>query len=134
LEFADGVREELIKRGAKLRPSDKMKDGGLEHRYWNSKIAEINRAKGYTVELEKHIKGNGYVDQVIQKNGDIIAVEIETGKSSFVNTLIRDLQSFKVVICVATNDESYQKIRAKLIESNLHEDKRIILVKANLYQ
>lgn len=55
--------------------------GGPEHEYWKHKVAELLRAKGYEVTIEKPIGGGQTVDIEAQRDGKAIAIEIETGKS-----------------------------------------------------
>ncbi|MBN1156130.1 ATP-binding protein [Candidatus Woesearchaeota archaeon] len=134
LEFEKGIRDELIKRGAKLNHIDEVKDGGLVHRFWNHKIAEINEAEGYKVELEHKVAGDGFVDQVVRIANDIVAVEIETGHSAPIETIRRDLSlGFDRVVCIATTDDAWESIRNKLLETGLIKNDRVFLVCANMY-
>ena len=115
LELDNQTRQKLIKKGANIKPIDEMMHGGIEHRYWNHKIAEINKSNGYNVELEKKVDGNGFVDQVVSLPDKSIAIEIETGKSQPVETIKRDLKhGFDKVVCVATNEKAYNKIKDKM--------------------
>lgn len=115
LEITQDARKQLLEKGAKIRKINKY-EGGIEHRYWNHKIAEINRKAGYKVELEKYIDGVGYIDQFIEKGGKKIAIEIETGNSKPIDTIKRDLDAgcFDKVVCVAINDNTYKSIIEKL--------------------
>jgi len=108
------------------------KDGGMEHRFWNFTISQINKKNGYSVELEKHIAGDGFVDQVITKGSERIAVEIETGKSRPIETINRDLSlGFSKVYCVATNPQAYELIKRKLEESIIQKDAPVKLLLAS---
>jgi hypothetical protein len=108
--------------------------GGIEHRYWNHCIAKINRDSGYKVEIEKKIEGDGYIDQVISKGDIKIAIEIETGKSTPYETIVRDLElGFSRVISVAINEQAYFAIKQNISKAGLSDDSRISLVTAQEY-
>jgi hypothetical protein len=69
------------------------------HWYWKTKLAEGLRKKGYTVAVEK-----GGADLVLGKDGERIAVEIETGKSDAEANVRRNLANgFERVIVVWLN-------------------------------
>jgi hypothetical protein len=106
--------------------------GGIVHRYWNHMIAEINRKTGYKVEIEKKIPEDGWIDQVITKAGKTIAIEMETGKSTPIETIKRDLElGFEKVICVATSDDAFECIKSVLQKDKFFRGKNLILAKAN---
>jgi hypothetical protein len=111
------------------------KDGGIEHRYWNFTIGEINKKNGYTIELEKHIEGDGFIDQVITRDNKTIAIEIETGKSHPIETIKRvlSLGLFDKVICVATNQEAYEKILKGINENGLSQNDKVLIKLASNY-
>lgn len=114
-----------------IKDDSRMK-GGIEHRYWNFQIGEINKSEGYKVELEKHIEGDGFIDQVITKENEIIAVEIETGKSHPIETIKRDLGlGFSKVICVATSQKAYDSISDKVSLENFPLDKISVVLASN---
>jgi hypothetical protein len=112
-----------------------QKDGGIEHRYWNNRIAEINNQKGFQVEIEKKIEGDGYIDQVMSLGNKSIAIEIETGKSHPIETIKRDIElGFSKVICVATNNKAYEIIRDKLLKENLIDNPKVSFYLAANYK
>lgn len=134
LEIRENIRQELLNRGARIKAIDRAKDGGIEHRYRNRQIGEINAKHGFKVEIEKRIKNDGYIDQVITKNGKSMAIEIETGKSNYVENIQRDLRHcFAKVICVATNITAHSKIEAGLARACLLDHPRLVLLTANQY-
>lgn len=134
LEITQEARKEMIERGAKHIKPLPERLGQIEHRFWNNKIGEINKKAGFIVELEKRIEGDGYIDQVISKNGKKIAIEIETGKSTPIETIKKDLElGFDRVICVATNENVYRVIRDRLEKEGLNTDYMIIIILASQY-
>jgi hypothetical protein len=71
---------EALKQGG-ISVTQRKRAGGPEHEYLKHRVAEMLQDKGYEVTMEKPIGGGGTVDIEAQKDGEIIAVEIETGKS-----------------------------------------------------
>jgi len=55
--------------------------GGMEHRYWQNRIADHYKSKGYKVIIEKNIGDEKRVDIEALKDQECIAIEVETGKS-----------------------------------------------------
>lgn len=62
-------------------------NGDLEHEYWRRQVARLYEGQGYGVHMEQPI--NGCADLVAQKQDESIAVEIETGKSSWRDNITR---------------------------------------------
>jgi len=78
-DITDKGRAYLREEGYDIEhPSRK---GGVVHRYWVHRTAEDYRRKGYEVEIEKLIGGGKTIDLVVTKGEEVIAVEVETGKS-----------------------------------------------------
>ena len=76
----------------------------LEHRWWIRKTQDCFEKKGYEVTLEHPIKGNGAIDLLVQKPGENIAVEVETGKSDIKQNLLHmKKKEFDKVIMIATS-------------------------------
>ena len=66
--------------------------------------------QGYKVSVEEPV--NGYTDLVIEKNGQRVAVEIETGKSDWRKNMQKNLKrGFQSIIIITTNDNIYHKIK-----------------------
>jgi len=135
LEIDRDARKLIIEKSAKHIKPLPERLGGIEHRYWNNRIAEINRKPGYKVVMENKYNDNGYIDQVVYINDTAkIAIEIETGKSSPLETLQKNISlGFNKIICVATNNDAYNSIRQKLIADNLLSNDKIILIMACKY-
>ncbi|MEM1354998.1 MAG: DUF87 domain-containing protein [Planctomycetota bacterium] len=53
----------------------------LEHRYWMARVQEKYEADGYEVELEFALDEHRRIDVWAQKEGELVAIEVETGKS-----------------------------------------------------
>jgi len=74
----------LTKEGARalgLEMNDSNRRGGPEHRYWVQRIAEHLQDCGYEFEKEAPAGGGKTIDVVASRDGQKIAVEIETGHS-----------------------------------------------------
>jgi len=97
------------------------------HKYWKHKTAAYYEFQGYNVLVEEPI--NGYTDLVIEKDGEKIAVEIETGKSSWKKNIQKNLEKeFKKVKIITTNDADYKKIKQTTTEKSL--TKKITIYRA----
>jgi hypothetical protein len=72
---------------------------------------------------------------VIDKSGEKIAIEIETGKSHPIETIKRDIElGFSKVICIATDDKAHEIIRDKLQKDNLMDNPKVKLILAANYK
>jgi len=67
------------------------KSGSCEHEYWNFRVGEYYRKKGYKVTFEYKIGDGKSVDVVTEREWKKIAIEIETGKSDYVYNAKKDL-------------------------------------------
>jgi len=63
-----------------LDPGPKPRES-LEHRFWVRQTARWFEGKGYEVTYEHPVKGNGAIDILATRPGEMVAVEVETGKS-----------------------------------------------------
>jgi len=79
LELTEQGKDLLGQEGIEVGPFPK--NASLEHEYWKHRVAEDYRSRGYEVEEEVHIGGGKTVDLVATKDGERIAIEIETGNS-----------------------------------------------------
>jgi hypothetical protein len=76
----------------------------LEHSYWVMKVAEQFAQEGYDITQEFTIAGNGAVDLVAARDGERVAIEIETGKSDIAANLTKlEHAGFDRVLIVATS-------------------------------
>ena len=102
--------------------------GSIVHEYWKRFYAQRFREQGYRVEFEVP-RQSGRVDVVARKDGEKIAIEIETGKSNFVRNVQQDLAAkYDKVLVVATDKLAFGKIEKKLAEAGLLIPERIKLV------
>ena len=88
------------------------------HEYWKHKAADYYESLGYDVTIEKQI--NGFTDLVVEKDGNKMAVEIETGKSDWQKNIRKNLdRGFRTVVIFTTNDKTFDKIKQYIIENQL---------------
>jgi hypothetical protein len=65
---------------------------------------------------------NGYTDLVIEKEGERMAIEIETGKSDWQKNIDKNLKKgFQQIIIYATNDKTYLKIKEVIKQEPLRQ-------------
>jgi len=92
----------------------------LIHKFWKQKAKEYYESLNYTVLIEEPI--NGYTDLVIEKDGERIAIEIETGKSDWQKNLKKNLEKgFQQIKIITTNDQIYNKIKTVIDEKQLKQ-------------
>ena len=93
--------------------------GSITHEYWKRFYAQRFREQGYHAEFEVPRK-SGRVDVVARKDGEIIAIEIETGKSDFIRNVQQDLAAkYNKVLVIATDKPAFEKIEKKLAQAGL---------------
>jgi hypothetical protein len=108
--------------------------GSLEHVYWQSWYAQRFREHGYQVSLETP-RRSGQVDITAEKNGQKIAVEIETGKSNYIRNLRQNLLAgYNQIIVIATTKDAYGQIEKDLAKSGLLIPNKIQLILARNFQ
>lgn len=101
----------------------------IEHEFWKYHYALMLRNHGYLVEEEAHRSG-GRVD-LLAKRGpeEQIAVEIETGASTFESNARCCVQSeFSKILIVATSEAANKKINERLGRAGLLADGRVEVV------
>jgi predicted ATP-grasp superfamily ATP-dependent carboligase len=85
----------------------------LEHGFWVNEIEKFLKRR-YEVVKEMKIEGKS-VDLVYKKNGKLVAVEVETGKSDWVENARKCLeQNFSKVVVVAIDNRIKEEIEIKL--------------------
>ena len=93
--------------------------GSITHEYWKRFYAQRFREQGYHAEFEVPRK-SGRVDVVARKDGEKIAIEIETGKSDFIRNVQQDLAAkYNKVLVIATDKPAFEKIEKKLAQAGL---------------
>ena len=102
--------------------------GSIVHEYWKRFYAQRFREQGYHVEFEVP-RESGRVDVVAKKDGKKIAIEIETGKSNFIQNIQQDLSAkYNKVLVVAADKPAFKKIEKKLAQAGLLIAGRVELV------
>jgi len=85
--------------GSRLRTS-------LEHMYWVNKTVEHFEQKGYEVTREHQIKGSGAADLLLERPGERVVVEVETGKSDVKKNVTKLAHAgFDKIVLIATGPE-----------------------------
>lgn len=107
---------------------DERPHGSLAHEYWKQFYARKFIAEGYKVQVEAPRMG-GRVDVLARRNGDRVAIEIETGKSDAIANVRNCLRSgFERVIVVATDNEALSKVERELADARLIVPGRVRIV------
>ena len=91
LDLTDKGEKVLQEMGFKI---EKKREGGPEHEYWKYRIGELFKGKGYQVEIEKPVGEGKTVDIVASKDGEKLAIEIETGKSDLMTNLLKNMNDY----------------------------------------
>jgi len=86
------------------------------HEFWRRQTARTLEGKGYRVEHEVRIPGDGFVDLCATKGNERLAVEVETGASDMKGNLRKALEDgFTGVVLVAATATAQEKLE-RLIE------------------
>lgn len=106
--------------------SPSFRRGGLEHQYWQNKLAEHYEGMGYHVEKEKSPNGHT-VDIVADKGKQRIAIEIETGKSNYMENIENCLskKQYTAILVACTTKQVAERIRE---ETRQFKDERLRVV------
>jgi len=135
----DQTRKVLLKLTKKVQEAlgiERMTEyGSLVHEYWKRFYAQKYRDLGFKVDLEAPRKTSGRVDVVARKEGQTIAIEIETGKSDFISNVRQDLRSkYSRVIVVATDKVAFEKIERALLREGLLIEGKVEVVRRNIIE
>ncbi len=86
---------------------------GAEHEHTKSLVAQHFQARGYKVTKEYQVPGDGIIDVLAERDGERIAVEVETGKSNIEANLAKlENSNATTTIAVPTNAAA----RARLLD------------------
>jgi len=100
-QLTDPGRSVCSSAGIKTGPLPRE---SLEHAFWVNRAAKHFQAKGYEISREHPVKGNGAIDLLVEKPGQRIAVEVETGKSNIKANLAKIKNAgFDRIVLVATS-------------------------------
>ena len=104
------------------------KSQGIVHRYYIDSVTRLFEKNGWSVEKEKDD-----IDLVVESNGRVVAVEVETGLNNRrqIQKNIDKLTGFEAALklIVTTTDEAFSKIQALLKETNPPNPVRVLPVK-----
>lgn len=102
----------------------------LAHEYWKHWHAARLEKDGYRVWLEAPRK-MGRVDVLAFKEGESLAVEVETGRSTVVWNVKQDLLSgFRRVLVVATNPRALEKVEEQLGRAGLLSGRVLVVLRS----
>jgi DNA-binding MarR family transcriptional regulator len=94
------------------------KNASPEHELWKKKVAEYLKTRGYEVEEEKHIGNEKFTDIVARKDGENIAVEIETGKSDAFHNINKNLnRGFARLVSFQLNNNSKESKKLNITKT-----------------
>ena len=105
----------------KIDPGPRSRQS-LEHRYWIRQTAKYYEERGYDISQEHPVKGKEAIDLLVQRPGEKIAVEIETGKSDIKANLEKTKDAgFDKIILVATSPAAVTACR-KAVEATSNKE------------
>lgn len=82
----------------------------LEHRYWVRQAGSYFEKKGFEIQCEHPVRGNGAVDILATRPGTQMVIEVETGKSDIQANIGKIKNAgFDKIILVATNPAAASK-------------------------
>ena len=87
----------------------------VEHTYWCRRVAEHFVQRGYDVRPEWRLPEGGAVDVVAERQGERVAVEVETGRSDITANLEKVAEAgFDRVVLVATSPSAVEACQKAL--------------------
>jgi Holliday junction resolvase-like predicted endonuclease/energy-coupling factor transporter ATP-binding protein EcfA2 len=97
----------------------------LEHSFWVNRAAKYFEKKSYDVSCEHPVKGNGAIDILAEKQGERVAVEVETGKSNVKGNLSKiENAGFDRIVLIATCPAAMTPCR-NAVDSSKNDKSRI---------
>lgn len=100
----------------------------LAHEFWKRRYFRLLAERGFEVQIEAKRAG-GRADLVARKNGKVIGIEIETGKSDVCANVLNGLRSkFDQIVVVATDPDALAKLERQLGRTGLLIEGRVDLV------
>ncbi len=105
--------------------------GGVEHQYWQYKVAQFFHYKGYRME-ENYPLGKGKeIDIVVEKENEKIAIEIETGKSDILANIEKCI-GFSQILCLVLTPTLQAKVQQQVkecLKTNIAENIQVFYIK-----
>ena len=86
LSLTDPAREVLERAGVNVQ---RPRHGGAEHEYWKYAVGEHLRRHGFSVSEEVPLGEGRTVDLLATREGERIAVEVETGRSDVIANVLK---------------------------------------------
>lgn len=107
--------------------------GSLVHEYWKMFFGRKFEEKGYKINYEVP-RQSGRVDVVVYRDGETIALEIETGKSNIIRNIQQDLAAkYDKIIVVATDRKAFEKVERELSKAGFLGIERIEVIMSTPY-
>lgn len=89
--------------------------GGPEHEYWKERARRRLEDVGYRVEVEKPVGGGRAIDLVAERDGQQLAVEIETGTSDVEGNVRKCVEAgFREVLVLAPRGSAIQQVGRRI--------------------
>lgn len=100
------------KKALGIEEKQSKRHGGMEHQYWQERVADRLKQMGWTVHKEHPIGGGKAIDLLATKNGRRIAFEIETGNSDIAANVKKVPEGkFDKLVVVLTSARARAKAR-----------------------
>lgn len=115
-----------------IHPKEKqpssVRNPGVVHEFWRAKVAEHYEKEGYAVTREHPLEQGDYVDLHLQKGEEVVAVEIETGKSDVVKNAKKNIEAgYPQIQILGTDIEATHHLHTKLSEIQSEHPQRIFI-------
>jgi hypothetical protein len=102
--------------------------GSLLHQYWTDQAKKYFQNKSYGILEEIKIGEGKFIDLVGIKGQEIIAIEIETGKSNFLENMKKCQEgNFERIIVVATSEKVKKEINKKIKDEEFKETPVVVV-------
>jgi hypothetical protein len=107
-------------------PGAMSERAGMLHEFWRGAVRSFYEDRGYEVAEEKRLSSGGAIDLEARRPGEIVAIEIETGKSEPLANIRKALQAgYDDILVVGTDRRVADDLRAKAREAGLLEGGRV---------
>ena len=116
-----------------IEPLSPPTEGGVEHRYWVAHHATKLRAQGWTVKTEHRVSEELIIDVHAEKNGQSIAMLIESGKSNVKQNINKACNASYSEIQVISNNPNVAKV-VKALSDKISGNTKVTLKKTTELQ